>query len=169
MVACTSQRLSITESSSARHRYWQLIGASQRKSGAAKFMRLKKLLMLMVAAFVLCGTAFAQTTSFTYQGRLTDSGNPANGNYDLQFALWDTASGGAQIGLTQTVSSVAVNAGIFTVTLDFGVSAFPGTNRFLEISVRPAGGGSFTTLAPRQQISSTPYAIRTLSATTADA
>ena len=52
--------------------------------------------------------------------------------------------------------------------LDFGVTAFPGANRFLEISVRP-NGGSFATLSPRQQISSTPYAIRTLSATTADA
>jgi len=114
-------------------------------------MRLKKLLMLIVAVFVLCGMAFAQTTSFTYQGRLTDSGNPANGNYDLQFALWDNSSGGAQIGSTQTRNSVAVSAGIFTVALDFGVSAFPGADRFLEISVRPAGGGSFTTLAPRQR------------------
>ena len=131
-------------------------------------MRLKKLVMLFLFLLILCGTAFAQTTSFTYQGRLTDSGNSANGNYDLQFALWDNSSGGAQIGSTQAVNSVAVNAGIFTVTLDFGVSAFPGANRFLEISVRPAGSGSFTTLAPRQQISSTPYAIRTLSATTAD-
>lgn len=40
-------------------------------------MRLKKLLMLIVAVFGLCGTAFAQTTSFTYQGKLTDGGNPA--------------------------------------------------------------------------------------------
>src|SRR6185436_15733878 len=42
-------------------------------------------------------------------------------------------------------------------------------NRFVEIAVRTAGAGSFTTLAPRQQISSAPYAIRTLSAATADA
>ena len=62
-----------------------------------------------------------------------------------------------------------VSAGVFTVQLDFGVNAFPGANRFVEIGVRPAGGGSFTTLAPRQQISSSPYAIRTLSAATADA
>ena len=58
---------------------------------------------------------------------------------------------------------------MFTVQLDFGVNAFPGANRFVEIGVRPAGVGSFTTLAPRQQISSSPYAIRTLSAATADA
>jgi hypothetical protein len=42
-------------------------------------------------------TAFAQTTAFTYQGRLTDAGNPASGNYDLQFKLFDAPSGGTQI------------------------------------------------------------------------
>src|SRR5204863_6460822 len=110
-----------------------------------------------------------QTTSFTYQGKLTDGGNPANGNYDLQFALFDNGAGGTQIGSTLTRSGVALNGGVFSVQLDFGVTAFPGANRFLEIGVRPSGGGTFTTLAPRQQISATPYAIRTLNATTADA
>ncbi|HUI27336.1 MAG TPA: hypothetical protein VL403_14740, partial [Candidatus Kryptonia bacterium] len=110
-----------------------------------------------------------QTTVFTYQGQLTDAGQPANGNFDLQFALFDNTSAGTQIGSTLTRASVAVSGGVFTVQLDFGVNAFPGANRFLEIGVRPSGGGSFTTLAPRQQISSTPYAIRTLSAASADA
>src|SRR6266571_2784534 len=88
-----------------------------------------------VLAFLLAATsAFAQGSSFTYQCRLTDGGTPANGNYVLQFALWDSVSGGTQIA-TQTVNPVAVSAGIFTVTLDFGASAFPGANRFLEISV----------------------------------
>jgi hypothetical protein len=111
---------------------------------------------------------FAQGTAFTYQGKLTDGANPANGSYDFQFALFDSLSAGTQIGSPLTRSAVAVNGGIFTVELDYGVSAFPAANRFLLISVRPAGGGSFTALAPRQKISSTPYAIRTLSAGTAD-
>lgn len=29
-------------------------------------------------------------TAFTYQGQLTDRGNPANGNYDLQLTLPDS-------------------------------------------------------------------------------
>ena len=37
-----------------------------------------------------------QTTAFTYQGRLTDGGAPANNNYDLQFTLWDAAVAGTQ-------------------------------------------------------------------------
>ena len=32
-----------------------------------------------------CVAATAQTTVFTYQGKLTDAGQPANGNLDLQF------------------------------------------------------------------------------------
>src|SRR6476620_5643727 len=111
----------------------------------------------------------AQTTTFTYQGRLTDGGIPATGSYDLQFALFDSASSGGQIGSTQTVPSVPVSSGTFNVSLDFGAGAFSGANRFLEISARLGGSGSFTLLAPRQQITATPYAVRSLLTNAADA
>ena len=121
-------------------------------------------LLLLLSVSAVC----AQNTSFTYQGRLTDGATAANGNYDLQFALFDSLTGDAQVGSTQTVSSVSVSAGIFSVSLDFGASAFTGANRFLEIRARLIGAPSFTTLSPRQQITSTPYAIRSLNASTAD-
>src|SRR3989442_14077443 len=111
--------------------------------------------------------ALGQTTSFTYQGRLTDGGTAANGNYDLQFVLFDSLSGGAQVGSTQTINTVPVSNGVFTVSLDFGANAFTGASRFLEISARPAGG-SFILLTPRQQVTSTPYAIRSANASSAD-
>src|SRR5437870_6131802 len=124
---------------------------------------------LLLMLFALCTiTAFAQTSSFTYQGRLTDGGTAANGNYDLQFVLFDSLSGGAQVGSTQTINTVAVSNGVFTVSLDFGANAFNGANRFLEISARPTGAGSFTLLTPRQQITATPYAVRSTSAGNAD-
>jgi hypothetical protein len=116
----------------------------------------------------LSEAAPAQSTAFTYQGELNSSGAPADGDFDLRFGLFPAAAGGTQIGSDQTVSAVEVAGGVFTVQLDFGVGAFPGADRFLEIEVRPAGSGSFSTLAPRQQISSSPYAIRTLSAAAAD-
>ena len=48
-------------------------------------------LIAPLLAFVFgASTALAQTTGFTYQGRLTDGGTPANGVYDLQFGLWDS-------------------------------------------------------------------------------
>ena len=78
--------------------------------------------------------AFAQGTAFTYQGKLVDTGNPANGPYDLQFKLFDTVTlgTGTQQGSTVTVSNVTVAAGIFTVQLDFGAcsTCFDGTARF---------------------------------------
>ena len=90
-------------------------------------------LALLSILFCVIG-AQAQSSSFTYQGRLTDGGAAANVNYDLQFALFDSLSGGAQVGSTQTLNTVAVSNGVFTVGLDFGANAFNGANRFLEIS-----------------------------------
>ena len=129
---------------------------------------------LFVLVLVVCAvTSRAQTTEFTFQGRLQDGGGSANGSYDFQFTLWDSLSGGTQqpqpSPVTVTKTNVAVSSGIFTVQLDFGASAFPGADRFLETSVRLAGGGVFTVLSPRQPITSTPYSLRSLSTTTADA
>lgn len=99
-------------------------------------------------------------TAFTYQGRLQDGGSPANGTYDLQFALYDAASGGTQIGATVTANDVPVSNGVFTVALDFGASAFTGDARWLEMRVRPgASSGGYTTLSPRQPVTATPYAL----------
>lgn len=111
----------------------------------------------------------AQTSQFTYQGQLTDGGSPATGSYDLQFKLYDAATVGTQVSSTVTMEDVVVANGVFSVTLDFGTAAFPGANRFLEILVRPGASiGAFTLLTPRQPVLSTPYAIRSNSATMAD-
>src|SRR3954470_16830802 len=118
-------------------------------------------------------TTFAQTTAFTYQGRLIDGGTPANGTYEIQFTLWDSIAAGTQqpqpAPLVITRAGVQVSAGAFNVQpLDFGANAFPGADRYLEISVRHTALEPFTTLSPRQQITSSPYAIRSLTAATAD-
>src|SRR5437868_5048075 len=80
-------------------------------------------------------------SAFTYQGRLSASGSPANGQYDLQFTLYDAASGGNQVGSPVVVISQTVGDGLFTVQLDFGSSAFDGSTRWLELAVRQSGGG----------------------------
>ncbi len=99
-------------------------------------------------------------TGFTYQGQLKQSGNPVNGTCDLQFSLYDAASGGTQVGTTQSKTSVAVSNGYFTIPdLDFG-SVFTGDARWLAIAVRcPAGSGSYTPLSPRQALTPAPYAL----------
>jgi hypothetical protein len=115
---------------------------------------------LSALVFVLHpATCQAQGTAFTYQGRLDSDGAPANGSYDFQFALYDAAGGGNRWGPTLTNQAVAISNGLFTVTLDFGAGAFTGADRWLEIGVRPSGGGAFTTLSPRQKLTATPYAM----------
>jgi hypothetical protein len=103
-------------------------------------------------------SALAQGTAFTYQGRLTCGALPANGSYDLTFALFDDASAGAQQGSSLTNSATAISNGLFAVTLDFG-DQFPGAPRWLEIAVQTNGGMGFTTLSPRQQLTPSPYAV----------
>ncbi len=120
--------------------------------------------------FILCLMAMssveAQTTEFTYQGRLVDGSLPANTPQDFEFRLFAAETGGTALG-TQTRLGVPVSNGIFTVRLDFA-GQFDGPARWLEISVKPAGDPNpFTLLNPRQPVSSAPYSIRSLNAGTA--
>jgi sulfatase modifying factor 1 len=122
------------------------------------------LLCLLLLAFAI--TASAQSTAFTYQGHMMDAGASANGNYDIQFTLKNALTAGATVGTPQAVTPVAAVNGIFTVTLDFGSTPFDGSDRWVELGVRPAGSiDPYTVLAPRQRLTATPYAVRALSAT----
>jgi hypothetical protein len=122
-----------------------------------------------VAVILLAAlAASAQTTSFSYQGRLTDAGSPGNGNFQMQFKLFDAASGGTQIGTTLTDVPVTAAQGNFSLKLDFGASVFTGADRWIEVAVRRNTGESYTTLDPREKIVSSPYSLRTLSAAQAD-
>ena len=58
-----------------------------------------------------------------------------------------------------TNSAVVITNGLFTVIIDFGASVWNGQTNWLEIGVETNGASPFTTLAPRQQLTPTPYAI----------
>lgn len=128
----------------------------------------QRLLAALFTAVFLCVSAVAQTTAFSYQGSLRDGPNPANGNYDFEFRLFDALAGGAQQGAALQSLNVAVANGVFTVSLDFGAAVLPGADRFLDIAVRTAGGGTFSPLAPRTKINSEPYSIKSLNAASAN-
>lgn len=119
----------------------------------------KRIATLFAGALV--GVSFllplhAQTTAFTYQGRLVDGEIPVAGDFDIRFTLFDADFGGVQVGgiLTNTVTAAG---GVFTTTLDFG-DVHNGTDYWLEMDVRPTGDGAFTPLSPRQAIVPTPRA-----------
>ena len=120
------------------------------------------ILVLALSLMVCIGQAIAlpMGTSFTYQGRLMDGESWADGLYEIEFKLFDLASGGTQVDDTYSLRSVEVSDGYFTVQLDFGSDAFDGDARWLEIGIRPANTtGAFTTLSPRQEVTPSPYAL----------
>jgi hypothetical protein len=121
-------------------------------------------LAVLLAAAVLSTlnllTAFAQGTAFTYQGRLNDGGNPANGSYVFHFTVVDGPINGNSIGTPIVKSPVDVRNGLFTVNLDFEAGVFTGPARWLSVKVHTNDNLSdFVLLTPPQPILPAPYAI----------
>jgi hypothetical protein len=106
-----------------------------------------------------------------YQGQLMIANQLDHGSnsLDITFTLYNVSSGGSAVAGPITNSAIAVNSnGLFSTMLDFGSSPFIGTTtNWLEIAVRTNGNGAFTTLTPRQLMSSTPRSIYALNAGTA--
>lgn len=114
---------------------------------------------MALVAVLWVSQSSGQNTVFTYQGRLTDGGQPANGNYDLRFTLTDSLTLGNVIAGPVTNISTLVSSGMFTAALSFPSSAFDGSARWMEIGARTNGStNAYTTLSPRQAITASPYA-----------
>jgi Chaperone of endosialidase len=131
---------------------------------------------VIAAALVIAAVpAFAQSTVFTYQGRLDQGGTPATGLHDLRFRLFNAVVEGSQIGATICTDDVSVTDGLFTVNLDFGAQFISTGQRFLEVDVRSDTGDNcnnatgFTLLGPRQLITTVPSATHANSAYRLDA
>lgn len=126
---------------------------------------MKKYLIIMVFMLVSLGNIHAGTllgTDFTYQGELKDEfDSPLTGTYDFKFVAFDTKDDGTgTIQVQVVVEDVLVTNGIFTTTIDFGSITFVGEKVWMEINVRVGTSvGGYTQLLPRQEITSTPYAI----------
>lgn len=115
--------------------------------------------LLLAAA---SGAAFAvtpQSTAFTYQGSLSANGQPANGNFDLTFSLFDDAAAGNQVGATLVQPQYPVAQGVFTIDLDFP-GAFTGNQLWLQVTV------DGTPVLPRQAVNAAPVAQYALNGST---
>ena len=134
-------------------------------------MRHTTSLLFLVATFRL--GAQAVPTTINYQGRLTDNSPsqvPVNTTTNMQFEIWDVASGGTaspnrlwrEPNLDNAAVLVPVNNGIFNYVLGTTVAIpstlFTGVNstRYLQIIINP--GASQEILTPRQIITATGYA-----------
>lgn len=114
------------------------------------FLRCAFALVLSFGAHAVAAQ-IAQLPDFTYQGRLAQNGQPANGAYDLTFALYDDAVAGNMVGTVQSEPQFPVVDGLFTVSLAFP-GVFTGNQLWLDVSVN----GQW--LSPRQAIATTPVA-----------
>ncbi len=128
---------------------------------------IRRLAVAVACAFAALAPAQAITTTWTYQGSLSQSSQDFSGSVDLRFTLWDAQQNGGVVSGPLTSSGVLVVRGQFAVNLDFGQAAWNGNQRWLGIEVRnPAGTGTWQALSPRQLIAPAPYAIYAMSAAT---
>jgi hypothetical protein len=123
--------------------------------------------ILTLAFIAVAVSARAQSSAFTYHGRLNNNGTPVTGAYDMQFSVYDADAAGQLVAGPVSLNALGVANGLFQARIDFGAGVFTGPARWLEIQVRPAGNGNYETLSPRQELTSSPYAIRAQTAGTA--
>ena len=97
-----------------------------------------------------------QIPDFVYQGRLEQNGAPANGNFDLSFALFDAPAAGNAVGVPITQLDFPVTDGLFSVSLAFP-GAFDGTQLYLQVSVEG------TPMTPRHAVATAPVSQFSLS------
>ena len=116
--------------------------------------------IVVAILMLIVGPANAQTTTFTYQGYLTDSGTAADGSYDFELALYNLAIGGTAIDVN-AFDDVTVTGGLFSLPADFTGAPFEaGGDYWVEARVRDgADAGAYTPLLPRQPVNASPYAI----------
>jgi len=121
--------------------------------------RLTTCIIAAAATIAVVLPAVAQPVS--YQGRFTDNTQTPTGDYQLRFTVFNSVTGGDQIGsaLTRSITMAASDEGIFSFQdLNFGAGVFTGPLRWLEIAVSK-DGEPFTSLTPRQPLNPTPQAI----------
>ena len=96
--------------------------------------------------------------SFTFQGRLENSGVPFTGTASIRLGLFATTTGGSAIQ-TESFNNVTVADGVFSVTANrFLAADFTGGLRFLNIEVS-TDGSNYTALVPRQEVTWAPLAM----------
>ena len=138
--------------------------------GRGMFMTVVVLALLLVMALVVRAGQQPETsprtvplvpmgTAFTYQGRLTDGEQPADGTYDLLFNLYVEEADTIPLDSVE-VADVLVSEGLFMVQIGFEEGSFRGEMRHLEIGVRPGDSEEeYVLLTPRQRLLPTPYAL----------
>ncbi|MBL8957705.1 MAG: hypothetical protein JNK82_43420 [Myxococcaceae bacterium] len=122
---------------------------------------LKRLLPLVMVTLATAANAQAVPLRIAFSARVTDNGLPLTGLHTLVVKLFDVPTGGSA-SWTETYTSHPANEGVMSVTLGsmtpLTAALFEGGALFAEVTV------DATTLSPRLQLVSAPFAIRAASA-----
>jgi hypothetical protein len=105
-----------------------------------------------------------------YQGKLTDSsGNPANGNFDMVFRIYDAATGGTPLvtDVRQGTDRISVSNGVFNAVIGGIPATLTFSSPITELRQALQGGAdrwlavtvNGTDLSPRQKLVAAPYAL----------
>lgn len=124
---------------------------------------MRHLLILTAVAGVLCvatSPAQAQSTPpsmLAFHGKLAAEDGPVDGTINVQFELFDSASGGTSVW-TEAHDALEIKAGAFSAVLGqstpITTSLVTASRLYLEITVNGE------TLSPRMAIVSVPYALK---------
>ena len=118
-------------------------------------MGAKAIVLALGICFLIATPALSDAPpNITYQGRLLENGSPVTTPTSVTFELFENQSGGSVLW-TDTQSVTPNSDGIYTVALGSGASPLPTDYDTLWLQVTVAG----TTLSPRQQLTSSPYAL----------
>lgn len=102
----------------------------------------------------------APDQTYVWHGALQSGDEATSGNHHFQLRLFAQPSGGSTLTPTPlSFLNVPVDAkGRFMLDLVWDELPLPMTGGWLEISLRPSSGGSYSVLSPRQHIGHVPYA-----------
>jgi hypothetical protein len=97
----------------------------------------------------------------SYQGRLVDpgSGSPLTGTFDFEFSFWDDPGGGGMVSGPVFRGGQEVVDGYYRTTIEVEPKEVDGKGLWLQIRVRPSGGGAWDTLSPRIEVLPVMYAM----------
>ena len=121
---------------------------------------MKNLILSQLFILLLCcgNSLMAQSAQLSIQGVLRNANGTAvaNGQYEINFKLWDTATGGTLVW-EETKSDVDVEGGIYSVVLGDGSTVLDAPfDQPYYIGVSVEGGAE---LIPRAPLTSSPYAL----------
>lgn len=110
----------------------------------------------------LLATILGSTTSvccadtrppFTYHGTLSHAGEPANGKFDFEFALFADAVGGAELDAAE-VPALTIARGVIAAPFSFGHANVRPGSQWIEVRVRRSGSDDpFVAIGSRSLLS----------------